>query len=819
MGQGHSSTVPPVSVGQPLPTHGADTGGSASAWSTRAAKRQLRKERRLRYLRNLPARPDLSATCSASYDGSSPLQWDTGNPGSSTRRHKRQRSNVCTWSTLEAVDYSFYTQLPSPVINEDFLWRRLEPLLHYLPSQQRQQVHEALCLAFSVHSGQLRKSGEPYITHPVEVTRLLAELRSDHESLIAGLLHDTVEDTTAISFQEIEQRYGPGVRRIVEGETKFSKIGNIEGGRSKADLKALDLQQLFLAMTEEVRIIVVKLADRLHNMRTLGSMAPEKQQKIAAETLQVFAPLARMLGLYSFKQELEELSFRYLQPEVYKNMVKRLAILKKEQQPVVSQAQSAIRDRIQEDQYLGDHTNSFNIEPHQKPVWSLYRKICEKNPTGPNLNDVSDAAQLLLVLDPCKDGAQRQSSSDAQLCYHVLGLVHEIWVPIPQTVKDYIATPKLNGYQALHTSVLPLGTSDLFPLEVIIRTAEMHRIAEYGIAGEGWISSSSASSANVPSPGPTLGLPVPTVLPGMQSRMSTENFGRLFSSLPQLNGSGFANAVTRLGALNGLALNGTPAPRGAAQPQVNGISFAANGHSVMQAGEAASLKLAPQVLTRRINWLNSIREWQQEFLGNLTPGEFVNCVMDDLLGRSVFVFTPAGQVMRLSRGATVVDFAYHVHTDIGNQMVAAKVNGKVVSPSHVLSNAEVVQIVSYKRRVTNGDIVRHKEWAQFAMTRTARHKLLKFLKDNPEKPREPSNAQAVPAVTAPDLSAVIASHGHDIKTYSGSGDDSVNSCYMNFQLRGSPEHAPAMCEAIGRIHMVQNWALSCSAALPGQEMA
>ncbi|EIE19013.1 hypothetical protein COCSUDRAFT_31311 [Coccomyxa subellipsoidea C-169] len=673
----------------------------------------------------------------------------------------------------------FYQTLPAEKVTDKFLWGRLEPLLSYLGDEEKKKVLEALHLAYDSHNGQLRKSGEAFITHPVEVTRILAELKMDHESLIAGLLHDTVEDTENVKFEEIEFYFGKAVRQIVEGETRFSKIGSFGENASRAELAALDLKQLFLAMTEEVRIIIVKLADRLHNMRTLDSMPPHKQKKIADETLLVFAPLARLLGLYSIKEELEALSFSYSNPEEHALVQRRLDCLAKEQEDVVLKAQSALQEKLETDTFLQERVESFSVGTHQKNVYSVYRKLKER---GMDLEDLQDVAQLRVIVKLKDAHDSSLYGTGSQLCYHIMGLVHTMWAPIPGAVKDYIATPKTNGYQSLHTTVLPLGAEKLFPLEVQIRTAEMHRLAEYGIAGS-------------------------LYWPG--------NVSLAVTAMHHIVGENWT---------------------------------AAKKASDFKSSRLPSLSdLNNSVMARRINWLNSIREWQSEFVNSLSAREFVDCITDDLLGRGVFVFTPSGEVMRLPKGATVVDFAYHVHTDVGNQMFGAKVNGKVVHAGHALANAEVVEVLTYDGRPSRGSIERHQEWIAYAQTRTARHKLAKFLKDHADlvdsSPppdvafREASGTMQQEATSSSrqaatgreggaqvlnltiecsdrpgllaEIAQIIADYGHNIKTYSGKGTYAGH-FVMKYQLEGDPDRAAELCNAVGCVPSVLSWSLGCA---------
>ncbi|KAL4603555.1 hypothetical protein ACB092_10G132200 [Castanea dentata] len=530
------------------------------------------------------------------------------------------------------------------------LWEDLKPSISYLSPKELELVHKALKLAFEAHDGQKRRSGEPFIIHPVEVARILGELELDWESVAAGLLHDTVEDTNVVTFERIEEEFGTTVRRIVEGETKVSKLGKLKyknESDSVQDVKADDLHQMFLAMTEEVRVIIVKLADRLHNMRTLSHMPPRKQSSIAVETLQVFAPLAKLLGMYQIKSELENLSFMYTNAEDYAKVKRRVADLYKDHEKELVEANKILMEKIEDDQFLNLMTVKTEVHSVCKEPYSIYRAVLKSKGS---INEINQIAQLRIVIKPKSCVGVGPLCSPQQICYHVLGLVHGVWTPIPRAVKDYIATPKPNGYQSLHTTVIPFLYESMFRIEVQIRTEEMNLIAERGIAAH--------------------------------------YSGRVF--------------------VNGLV--------GRAMP---------NGRS--SRGKTVSLSNANIAL--RIGWLNAIREWQEEFVGNMSSREFVDTITRDLLGSRVFVFTPRGEIKNLPKGATVIDYAYMIHTDIGNKMVAAKVNGNLVSPMHVLANAEVVEIITYDALSSKSAFQRHKQWLQHAKTRSARHKIMKFLRE------------------------------------------------------------------------------------------
>mmetsp|Transcript_934 Transcript_934/g.2883 ORF Transcript_934/g.2883 Transcript_934/m.2883 type:complete len:802 (+) Transcript_934:372-2777(+) len=717
-------------------------------------------------------------------------------------------------NALQQIDYTFYQEMSPSDVNVDYLWGRLEPLLQYLTPEDRTEVLAAMELAFKCHDKQLRKSGEPFITHPVEVTRILAELKLGKESLIAGLLHDSVEDTDHITFERIEELFGFTVRRIVEGETKFSKIGrlaDIDNSRN-VDVKAVDLQQLFLSMTEEVRIILVKLADRLHNLRTLGSMPPHKQKRIADETLQIFAPLARLLGLFTVKEELEERSFRYSDPDSYFDLKRRMDTVLQEQGPVVREAQRALETTLSTDLYLQMRVSKIEVYTSKKGLYSMHRKLksFEAEHSNGERAMLGSTAQLRIVLHE-KEGKYDELlyGSMSQMCYHVLGLVHSTWAPIPGKMKDYIATPKSNGYQSLHTTVLPLGSSDLFPLEVQICTQKMHQLAEYGIAAEGWAS------------------------PFVQHRRS-------FSELAYdpIDGKEALSASPKQ-----LDLNGS------ARPVNNGIRLPDEDIDILvQSSKWGNLRMNTEVMNRRINWLNSIREWQEEFLDLISAREFVDTVTGDLLGQRVFVFTPAGEVMHLPKGATVVDFAYHVHTGVGNHMVAAKVNGNLVSPSHELNNAEVVEILTYSAAPNAATMARHREFFQHAKTRSARYKITKFMRSNralvvgdiPElidsetgssledSPNASADSCSLDDVALAssgtawlivecqnkngllaEITTAISCSGHSITEYSGSFDKARGIFVMNFVICGDQGTIPEMCHAISMKGFVRHWAVGC----------
>jgi GTP diphosphokinase / guanosine-3',5'-bis(diphosphate) 3'-diphosphatase len=336
----------------------------------------------------------------------------------------------------------------------------------YLPGLERERVARAFDVAEAAHRGVARKSGEPYITHPVAVAELLAEMQLDGDAIVAGLLHDTVEDT-AVTFEEVEATFGTVVRRIVEGETKISKLAV----RVYEDEQAENLRQMLLAMVGDVRIILVKLADRLHNMRTLAAMPAAKQQRIARETLEIFAPLAHRLGINHVKSELEDLAFSYLEPERYAQLSRQVRVRSAEREAYVEASIEALAARLRSEGL------PFELAGRSKHLYSIHRKMLRDNK---NLDQIFDLMAIRVVLDVAVDGAADVAADEEKAaCYRALGIAHSLWTPIPGRFKDYVAVPKPNGYQSLHTTVIgPHG----HPIEVQIRSRRMHEIAEYGVA-------------------------------------------------------------------------------------------------------------------------------------------------------------------------------------------------------------------------------------------------------------------------------------------------------------------------------------------------
>ena len=506
----------------------------------------------------------------------------------------------------------------------------LRPLISQRSADDQARIEAAYQFAERAHDGVLRRSGEPYITHPVAVAIILAELGMDSDSITAGLLHDTVEDTP-VTLDDIEAHFGPDVRRIVEGETKVSKLAKVAKAqnpdRSLSDEQSENMRKLLIAMTRDIRIIIVKLADRLHNMRTLESMPPVKQQRIARETMEIFAPLAHRLGIGQLKWELEDLSFRHLEPAAYADLQTRLRTRQEERMLHIRTALSEMQDALSDDLELEEWVDDINVSGRSKHLWSIYSKMHKE---GKALEQIFDLLAIRVILTPkplhvravAADGRVPDAQKDAQkqeraeevrekrVCYHSLSIVHSLWTPIPGRFKDYIAVPKPNGYQSLHTTVIsPSGQ----PVEVQIRSRRMHEVAEYGVAAH-WL----------------------------------------------YKGGGTLGEQQRGG------------------------------------------------------WLVRLQQLQHEILD---ASDFVDAVKEDLLGGRVVVFTPKGDTRDLPSGSTPIDFAYNVHSRIGDTATGARVNGSIVPLSYQLQNGDMVEIVTSKSGTPS------KDWLNFAVTRSARTKI------------------------------------------------------------------------------------------------
>ncbi len=462
------------------------------------------------------------------------------------------------------------------------------------PTPDTALLTKAFAFAERLHRGQKRKSGEDYIVHPVAVAGLLWELGGDAQMVAAGFLHDVLEDTQ-VTAETLTQEFGPEVTRLVEGVTKLSKFSF----SSKTERQAENFRRMFLAMAQDIRVIVVKLADRLHNMRTLEYLSPEAQVRIARETLDIFAPLANRLGIWRFKWELEDLAFKYLEPEAYRQMQQYVMEKRAAREEQIQQVVAQLKARLAE-VGIGFH----EITGRPKHLYSIYQKMQRQQKEFHEIMDVSAVRIIVNTIDEC---------------YRALAVVHNTFTPVPGRFKDYVGLPKPNNYQSLHTVVIgPQGK----PLEVQIRTLAMHYVAEYGIAAH-W--------------------------------------------------------------------------------------------KYKEAGSGAKLKK----MDERFTWLRQLLEWQQELKD---AQEYVDNVKDNFFDQEVYVFTPKGDVLELTAGATPVDFAYRIHTEVGNHCWGARVNGKLVPLHTPLRNGDIVDILTRENARPSLD------WLNFVVTHTARHRIRQWYK-------------------------------------------------------------------------------------------
>jgi len=476
---------------------------------------------------------------------------------------------------------------------ERLLNARLEELLEKLrknrPSDDPWLVHRAYTIAAERHRDQFRNSGDPYVSHLLEVAHILADMRLDATTLAAALLHDVIEDTE-FPVSRLEERFGEEVARLVEGVTKIGRLNMMAPEARQAE----NVRKMLLAMVHDVRVVLVKLADRLHNMRTLEFLEPAKQQRIARETMDIYAPIAHRLGMAIIKGELEDLAFRYLEPDAYFSLQKEVSEKAPAHKRFLEDVQNTIRTKLVENGIPAE------LEARVKGLHSLHRKIVRQERS---LDQVYDLLAVRVITDSERN------------CYSALGVVHHIWRPVPGRFKDNIAMPRPNLYQSLHTTVIHGGQ----PFEIQIRTQEMHRIAEEGVAAH-W-----------------------------------------------------------------KYKDGKPVSTGDDQ---------------------------------RITWMRQLIEWSQELQ---EPGEFLSTLKVDLAPVEVYAFTPKGRVLELPRGATPVDFAYSVHTEVGNQCVGAKVNGQMVSLRHEIVSGDVVEILTQKGHKPSRD------WLSFVKSSHAKSKIRHFI--------------------------------------------------------------------------------------------
>ena len=466
----------------------------------------------------------------------------------------------------------------------------IERVQRYEPAADAQRLTRVYELAVAAHQGQRRASGESYVEHPLAVAGILAELEVDHQTIAAALLHDVVEDTSVTS-EQVTAQFGDEVARLVDGVTKLTRIPY----QSKEDAQVENLRKMFLAMAKDIRVIIIKLADRLHNMRTLASLPPPKQQAIARETLDIYAPIAHRLGIWKIKWEIEDECLRYLDPSSYHDIVERVAKTRREREADVEKAIARLRDEFKELKINAE------IQGRPKHFYSIYSKISK----GRDYSTIYDLTAIRIIVDSVKD------------CYAALGAVHAMWTPLPGRFKDYIAMPKPNMYQSLHTTVVgPSGD----PLEIQIRTWEMHRTSEYGIAAH-W--------------------------------------------------------------------------------------------RYKEGGKADQYE-------NKLSWLRALLEWQKDMRDSRV---FMENLKLDLFDSQVFVFSPRGDVYSVPAGGTPLDFAYQVHTDVGNHCVGAKINGRIVPLDYAMQNGDICEILVNKSSGRPS-----LDWLSIVKTSSAKHKIKQWFR-------------------------------------------------------------------------------------------
>lgn len=480
-------------------------------------------------------------------------------------------------------------------------WRVLRnTCVTYLDAEALAKIDAAYSFAADFHRDQRRRSGEPYINHPVEVALILAkDLKMDEDPICAALLHDTVEDTSA-TLDDLTERFGATVAELVDGVTKLTSIEV----SSMDEKQALNLRKMFLAMSKDIRVVIIKLADRLHNMRTLAALPPDRRVFKARETMDVYAPLADRLGISSIKWELEDLAFFYLNPDEYERIARMVQESRAQREQNTDEAIKTLGDELARVGITG-----FQIHGRPKHLWSIYQKMTRK---GKKFTDIYDLIAIRVLTESVGD------------CYSTLGAVHTVWHPLPGRFKDYIAMPKPNGYQSLHTTVIGF---DARPIEIQIRTFEMHSQAEYGIAAH-WLYKKSGNSS------------------GRMSRDEAD-------------------------------------------------------------------------VDSQINWIRRSLDWAtDEEMGD--PHEYLNSLRVELFEDEIFVFTPKGEVMSLRRDSTPLDFAYAVHTEVGNHCVGAKVNGSVAPLTYRLQSGDRIEILTNKNARPSHD------WLNVVVTPSAKAKIRKY---------------------------------------------------------------------------------------------
>ena len=490
-------------------------------------------------------------------------------------------------------------EAPASFTSPEILYQDLiKSIRKYHPSDDISMVEKAYRIAYDAHKEQKRKSGEPYIIHPLCVAIILADLELDKESIVAGILHDVVEDTV-MTLDEVAKEFGSEVALLVDGVTKLTQLS---WSMDKQEIQAENLRKMFLAMAKDIRVILIKLADRLHNMRTLQYMTPEKQKEKARETMDIYSPIAHRLGISKIKIELDDLSLKYLEPDVYYDLAEKISLRKDAREAFVQGIVEEVKS------HMVEAGIDARVEGRVKHFFSIYKKMVNQDKT---LDQIYDLFAVRIIVESVKD------------CYAALGVIHELYKPIPGRFKDYIAMPKPNMYQSLHTTLIG---SNGQPFEIQIRTFEMHRTAEFGIAAH-W-------------------------------------------------------------------------------------KYKESGSGQIAAGSEEA----------KLSWLRQILEWQTDMSDNK---EFLNLIKSDLdlFSDSVYCFTPSGDVKNLPSGSTPVDFAYAIHSAVGNKMVGARVNGKLVNIDYVIQNGDRIEIITSQN--SKGP---SRDWLKLVKSTQAKNKINQWFK-------------------------------------------------------------------------------------------
>ena len=545
----------------------------------------------------------------------------------------------------------------------------IEQASAYLPDDKVALVTAAYEFASRAHQGQVRKTGEPYLEHPLNTAMILAEFNLDSETLAAALLHDVPEDC-GVSLDEIEANFGLQVVKLVDGVTKLNRLtSRARTGETKSKVQAENLRKMLLATAEDLRVVLIKLADRLHNMRTLGALPAEKRRAIAQETMEIYAPLAHRLGMRDAKWQLEDLAFRYLKPRVYHRIARLVAGKRAEREGFVTEVSQILC------QELDKVDIKAKVYGRPKHIYSIYQKMGKYDAQGKNFGDIHDLFALRVLVDSVSD------------CYKALGVIHNFWRPIPEEFDDFIANPKDNGYQALHTTVM---CQDTKPLEIQIRTHDMHRVNEYGVAAH-WL------------------------------------------------------------------------------------------YKEGKVGEHATDETA---------WLQQFGKWREE----LDSEDFLESIKTDVLVDRVFVYTPKGEIKELPRGATPLDFAFRVHTDLGYRCIGAKVNGRLGPLNYTLKNGDVVEIMASK-----GDKGPSLDWLNpvlgYIKTSHARSKVRQWFKKQERSQCVETGKQIwdrelrrlVVGLPGVDELARLLNYGDADDLFAALGSGSINASQIALKLSGDLE--------------------------------